>query len=101
MFLRSNSSRQTPESTTPPIHEQPRERSSGLYATSGVLCAVIALFIVPEIFGAIAIILGAYAWRLDCDEPRNRGLWVIIVGIVSTLLGIYYTAIFGLYNILP
>lgn len=67
----------------------------------GILCAIIAVFILPEVFGSAAIILGAYAWRLERDEARNRGLWVIIVGIVAMLVGIYYKAIFGLYNILP
>jgi membrane-bound ClpP family serine protease len=71
------------------------------YVYSGIMCAIVAIFVVPEIFGSAAIILGAYAWRLDCDESRNRGLWVIVIGIVAMLVGIYYTSFFGLYNILP
>jgi membrane-bound ClpP family serine protease len=57
--------------------------------------------VLPEIFGSAAIILGAYAWRMERDENRNRGLLLIILGIVAMLVGIYYTSYFGLYNILP
>jgi hypothetical membrane protein len=57
--------------------------------------------VLPEIFGSAAIILGAYAWRIECAENRNRGLLLIIFGIVAMLVGIYYTSYFGLYNILP
>jgi membrane-bound ClpP family serine protease len=67
----------------------------------GFLSAIISLFIVPEIFGSVAIILGAYAWRMEGPNSHNLGLFVIIVGIICMLMGIYYTSYFGLYNILP
>jgi hypothetical protein len=79
----------------------PQKRNAGLYVNGGVLCAVISLFVLPEVFGSAAIILGGYAWRIDCNETKNRGLWVIIIGIITMLAGIYYTSFFGLYNILP
>ena len=74
---------------------------SGLYANVGLLCAFIALWILPEIFGAAAAILGAYAFRMDCNTPNKRGLWAVILGVIFMLVGIYYTSFFGLYNILP
>ena len=94
-----------PESPQPPTNPQSyatlQKRGPALYFNLGVLCAVIGLFVLPEIFGSAAIILGAYAWRLERDENRNLGLILIILGIVAMLVGIYYTSYFGLYDILP
>ena len=70
----------------------------GIYAALGVVCAFLSLIIVPEIFGSAAIILGAYAWK---KEQGRRGLIVIILGIVCMLVGIYFTAIFALINLVP
>jgi hypothetical protein len=67
----------------------------------GGLCAVISLVVLPEIFGAFAVVLGAYVLRLDCAESNNRGVWVVILSLVFMLVGIYYTSLFGLYSILP
>jgi hypothetical protein len=78
-----------------------QKRSAALYFNVGISCAIISLFVIPEIFGSAAIVLGAYAWRMERDEKRNRGLLVIILGIVAMLVGIYYTSYFGLYNIIP
>ena len=74
---------------------------SGLYANIGLLCAFIALWVLPEIFGTAAAILGAYAFRMDCNTTSNRGIFAVIVGVIFMLVGIYYTSFFGLYNILP
>jgi len=76
-------------------------RGTALYINAGIICSIIAIFILPEIFGSAAIILGGYAWRLEYSESKNRGLIVIIIGIITMLVGIYYTSFFGLYNILP
>ena len=80
---------------------QPAKPTVNTYIYTGIACAIVAIFIVPEVFGSAAIILGAYAWRLECGESKNRGIWVIAIGIIAMLLGIYYTSLFGLYNILP
>jgi membrane-bound ClpP family serine protease len=87
--------------TNPPSYSIPQKRSAALYFNIGILCAIISVVVLPEIFGSAAIILGAYAWRMERDENRNRGLLLIILGIVAMLVGIYYTSYFGLYNILP
>jgi membrane-bound ClpP family serine protease len=95
----------TPESPQPPAstpsYSMLQKRSAALYFNVGLLCAIISLVVLPEIFGSAAIILGAYAWRMERDENRNRGLLLIILGIVAMLVGIYYTAYFGLFTILP
>jgi hypothetical protein len=67
----------------------------------GLISAIISLLILPEIFGSVAILLGAYVWRMEGPNSRNLGLVVIIAGIVCMLVGLYYTSYFGLYNILP
>jgi hypothetical protein len=70
----------------------------GPHATLGAISAVLALFVVPEIFGSIAIILGAYTWK---KEQGNRGLYVLILGIICMLVGLYFTAYFILGDLLP
>lgn len=67
----------------------------------GFISAILSLWIIPEIFGPVAILLGAYAWRMEGPNSRNLGLVVIIAGIICMLVGIYYTSYFGLYNFLP
>ena len=94
-----------PESPQPPVnpssYSMPQMRSASLYYNIGILCVIVSLIVLPEIFGSAAIILGAYVWRMERDENRNRGLLLIILGIVAMLVGIYYTSYFGLYDILP
>jgi membrane-bound ClpP family serine protease len=90
-----------PESSSNASPYMPQKRSSSLYFNIGALSGIISLFVLPEIFGSVAIILGAYTWRLEGSENRNRGLALIIFGIVAMLVGIYYTAFFGLFTILP
>jgi membrane-bound ClpP family serine protease len=55
----------------------------------------------PEIFGSVAILLGAYAWRMEGPNSRNLGLVVIIAGIICMLVGIYLTSYYGLYDFIP
>jgi membrane-bound ClpP family serine protease len=90
---------QTPVNTS--SYSLPRKQNLGLYFNIGIFCAFISLVVVPEIFGSAAIILGAYVWRMERDENRNRGLVLIIFGIIAMLVGIYYTSYFALYDILP
>jgi hypothetical protein len=76
----------------------PAGGNAGIRATLGIVCAVLSLFIVPEIFGSIAIILGADTWR---KEQGNRGLYIVIIGIVCMLVGLYFTSFFELGDLLP
>jgi hypothetical protein len=70
----------------------------GIYAILGIVSAFLSLLIVPEIFGSVAIILGAYAWK---REQGRRGLFIIIFGIVCMLVGIYFTSYFALIDLVP
>jgi membrane-bound ClpP family serine protease len=79
----------------------PQKRRASLYFDLGLICAFGSLLVFPEIFGSVAIILGAYTWRLESAENKSRGLLLVIFGIVAMLVGIYYTSFFGIYNILP
>jgi hypothetical protein len=76
----------------------PAGGNAGIRATLGIVSAVLSLIIVPEIFGPIAIILGADTWR---KEQGNRGLYIVIVGIICMLVGLYFTSIFELGDLLP
>lgn len=68
----------------------PRTGSGRRLGNFGILSAVASLLLLSEIFGSVAIILGAYAWK---DEPESRtGIIVVILGIVCMLVGIYFTA---------
>lgn len=84
-----------PQST--PINPQERVRV-GLYSSIGILCAFLSLLIVPELFGTAAIILEAYMWK---HEQGNRGLVLIILGVICMLIGIYFTSYFALIDLIP
>lgn len=92
-----------PSSPTPPpwtpLRTQPR-RLGMSYTILGIISAVIGLLLMPEIFDSAAIILGAYEWKRE-QGPSNRGLYIIVLGITSMLIGIYYTASPYLGNFLP
>jgi hypothetical protein len=74
----------------------PPRRGYAALVSFGLLCAFLSLIIVPEIFGSTAIILGAYVWRMERDESRNRGFIVLILGIIFMITGIYFTSNFTL-----
>lgn len=80
-----------------PINPQERVRV-GLYSSIGIFCAFLSLLIVPEIFGAAAIILEAYVWK---HEQGNRGLVLIILGVICMLVGVYFTSYFALIDLVP
>jgi hypothetical protein len=70
----------------------------GMYFNFGVISAIISLFILPEIFGTIGVILGAYTWR---KEQGNRGGYLVVAGVICMLVGLYLTAYFILGDLLP
>jgi hypothetical protein len=94
-------SNSVPQSAANPSSLTPQKRNASLYFDLGLVCAFVSLFLVPEIFGSASIILGAFTWRLESVERKTRGLLLIIFGIITMLVGIYYTSFFGIYNILP
>ena len=93
-----NSVPKLPTSTSPLTTKR---RRAPKYFIFGLICAFLSMFVVPEVFGSAAIILGAYTWRLDSGEKKSRGLLLVIFGIITMLIGIYYTSYLGVYNILP
>ena len=92
-------SRWVPPPSGPSYSPAPRSRRSvGTYSLLGSICAAVSLFVLPEVFGSVAIVLGAYTWKL---EEGNRGLMVLVLGIVFMLVGIYFTSSFALIDLLP
>lgn len=76
----------------------PQQRDTTLrYSTFGIISAILGLFILPEILGSAAIILGAYTWR---KQQGNFGLYVLILGIICVIVGIEVTAYFWLGSLL-
>ena len=94
--------RSTASSTQPPpaISHPPVKDKTRKFAIIGFISAIISLFILPEIFGPVAIILGAYTWRMEQGDSGNRGLIILILGIICMIVGIYLTA-YLLISLLP
>jgi hypothetical protein len=88
------------ESTLPPSTPTypPARGMTGTHATLGIICAIIGLFVFPEIFCSAAIILGAITWK---RESGNRGLYIVIFGIICMLVGLYLTAYIILQDLFP
>ncbi len=91
---------QTTSSTSPPSY-QPARNDTRRFATLGFISAVVSLFMMPEIFGSAAIILGAYTWRKEREGTRNLGIIVLIAGITCLLVGLYFTSLFTVGDLFP
>ncbi len=76
-------------STSPSSPYSMAPRTAGTHIGIAIVSAIVGLFIFPEIFDSAAIILGAYAWK---KQQGNIGLYVVILGIVCMLIGLYLTA---------
>jgi len=65
------------------------------YFILGIGSAAIGLFFLPELLDSLAIVVGAYLWRREAGE-RNRGLGIVILGILCMLVGLYFTSVISL-----
>jgi hypothetical protein len=83
-------------SSSPPLAQAPR--ATGVNSGIAIVCAIVGLFIFPEIFDSVAIILGAYAYR---RQQGNGGLYAVIAGILCMLIGLYFTAYVILGDFFP
>jgi ketosteroid isomerase-like protein len=81
---------QSPQSTSSPSTPSypPTRYRTRTYAIVGFISAVLGLFMLPEIFGSVAIVLGSYTWR---RERGNLGIILVIVGIICMIAGIELT----------
>jgi hypothetical protein len=71
---------------------------SGKYFSLGLMCAILSLILLPEIFGSASVIFGATAWKEQPD--RNTGRNILILGIICTWVGFYLTAYPVLYDLI-
>ena len=87
------------QSTPPPSAPSypPARDMTRRFAILGFIGAVLSLLIVPEVFGSVAIILGAYTWR---KKQGTIGLIVLILGIILMIVGLDFTAI-RIIDLLP
>jgi len=89
-----------PDAQPPQPQPYPAQTSrAGTWFFASLLCSFLSLVVVPEIFGSMAIILGAYVWKTE--PSSNRGLVVLVLGILFMLIGIYFTSYFALIDLLP
>jgi ketosteroid isomerase-like protein len=84
----ASSSPQSATSQPSPSNPPSRERIR-THAILGFISAVLSLFILPEIFGSVAIVLGAYMWR---TRQGHLGIILVILGILCMITGIEFTA---------
>jgi ketosteroid isomerase-like protein len=90
---------ETVPSTPPPSapSHPPARNMTRRFAIYGFISAVLSLFILPEVFGSVAIVLGAYTWK---REQGKRGIIIVILGIICMIMGIEVTAPFWLGGLL-
>jgi len=74
--------------------ESDRSRNE-YYFILGIGSAAVGLFFLPELLDSLAIVVGAYVWRREAGE-RNRGLGIVILGILCMLVGLYFTSVVSL-----
>jgi hypothetical protein len=99
---------QQPRSTQPTVPANvparpmsyPTRDTAGRYAIYGLISACLGLFIFPEILCSVAILMGAYTYKSE-PSGSNRGLIIVVVGIVCMLISIYYTAYVTVGDFLP
>jgi hypothetical protein len=90
------------QSTSPPSAPSypPAKNVTRKFAILGFISAILSLLIVPEVFGSAAIVLGAYTWKREIGGS-NRGLFIVVLGIICMIVGIEITAPFWLGGLLP
>ena len=72
--------------TTPRTDSTVAHRDAGggrTLSIIGLVCAAIAVFALPIVFGPAAIILGIVAYR----KGDRLGMWAVVAGVVGMLAG--------------
>ena len=71
---------------TPPIADarpEPAKVGFPAWGIASIICSLVALLLVPILFGALGILFGFFAWR----ENRGVGAVLMIAGGVSIVAG--------------
>jgi len=89
------SNQQKDKSSKPPDAFKMESDRNEYYFILGIGSAAIGLFFLPELLDSLAIVAGAYLWRREAGE-RNRGLGIVILGILCMLVGLYFTSVVSL-----
>jgi len=76
--------RQAAAAAIMPAYAEPASRGFPAWGIASIICSLIALVLVPFLFGALAILFGFFAWR----ENRGVGTALMIAGGVSIVVGI-------------
>jgi len=82
--------RTTPErlNTTHPVIDEPVSRTGRTLSIVGFVCAALALFVLPIVFGPAAIICGIVGWR----SGDRLGVWAAVAGVLGMIGGIALAA---------
>ena len=83
----------TPTTTTRstydgPVVEETTSRTGRTLTIVGFVCAALALFVLPVLFGAAAIVCGIVGWR----SGDRLGVWAAVAGVVGLLGGLAIAA---------
>jgi hypothetical protein len=59
------------------------------FVKAGGICAIIAFFIIPPLFGILGIVFGSIAW----SKGEIQGRKVVILSVVAIIIGMVIGAI--------
>jgi len=86
-------------SSKPPDAFGMKSERNEYYYILGIGSAAVGLFFLPELLDSLAIVVGAYVWRKEAGDG-NRGLGIVILGIICMLVGLYFTSVVSLGSLL-
>jgi hypothetical protein len=83
----------TPTTTTRstydgPVVEETTSRTGRTLTIVGFVCAALALFVLPVLLGAAAIVCGIVGWR----SGDRLGVWAAVAGVLGMLGGLAIAA---------
>lgn len=67
-----------------PVIEEPVSRTGRTLTVIGFVCAVLALMVLPVLFGAAAVAFGAVGWW----SGDRWGKWAVLAGVVCAVAGV-------------
>ena len=79
---------------TPELQKSPHQKPIG-FMISSIICSILALGVIPPLFGGLAIFLGYQAYKRD----SGIGQVCMIIAGIALIVGIVSGALWGMENI--